>query len=167
VDRSRSLLSVLLPLHVTQLVSHVHARLTDAHAIYLLNLLLAFLQPKFDPSLQDDLLADEIEEGGEDNAPTLPSSRDDEFRPFVRRLPEWQFWFVRSFVVFSTVVLHSVQVIVYESNVGGDWVHGLRGIRRTGVLASLGGILFGALCAHYETSDSVRCPATIRRAIVN
>ncbi|KAM6502518.1 Retrieval of early ER protein Rer1 [Amanita muscaria] len=63
----------------------------DAHAIYLLNLLLAFLQPKFDPSLQDDLLADEIEEGGDIPSP-LPSQRDDEFRPFVRRLPEWQFW---------------------------------------------------------------------------
>ena len=62
----------------------------DAHAIYLLNLLLAFLQPKFDPSLQEDLMADEIEEGGEEMA--LPSQRDDEFRPFVRRLPEWQFW---------------------------------------------------------------------------
>lgn len=63
----------------------------DAHAIYLLNLLLAFLQPKFDPSLQDDLMADEIEEGGDTPSP-LPSQRDDEFRPFVRRLPEWQFW---------------------------------------------------------------------------
>lgn len=62
-----------------------------AHAIYLLNLLLAFLQPRFDPSLQDDLMADEIEEGGEES-PGLPSQRDDEFRPFVRRLPEWQFW---------------------------------------------------------------------------
>ncbi|KIK96705.1 hypothetical protein PAXRUDRAFT_289089 [Paxillus rubicundulus Ve08.2h10] len=62
-------------------------------AIYLLNLLLAFLQPKFDPSLQEDLLADEIEEGAtDDNGPALPSQRDDEFRPFVRRLPEWQFW---------------------------------------------------------------------------
>ncbi|KIM63977.1 hypothetical protein SCLCIDRAFT_116307 [Scleroderma citrinum Foug A] len=64
----------------------------DALAIYLLNLLLAFLQPRFDPSLQDDLLADEIEEGTGDDGPTLPSQRDDEFRPFVRRLPEWQFW---------------------------------------------------------------------------
>ncbi|CAA7260524.1 unnamed protein product [Cyclocybe aegerita] len=62
-----------------------------AHAIYLLNLLLAFLQPKFDPSLEDDLMADEIEEGGDPVSP-LPSQRDDEFRPFVRRLPEWQFW---------------------------------------------------------------------------
>ncbi|PCH35589.1 retrieval of early ER protein Rer1 [Wolfiporia cocos MD-104 SS10] len=63
-----------------------------AHAIYLLNLLLAFLQPKFDPSLQEDLLADEIEGGGEDAGASLPSQRDDEFRPFVRRLPEWKFW---------------------------------------------------------------------------
>lgn len=67
----------------------------DAHAIYLLNLLLAFLQPRFDPSLQEDLLADEIEGGGEELG-SLPSSRDDEFRPFVRRLPEWQFWYVAS-----------------------------------------------------------------------
>lgn len=65
---------------------------TDAHAIYLLNLLLAFLQPKFDPSLQDDLMPDEIEEGGDPVLSPLPSQRDDEFTPFVRRLPEWQFW---------------------------------------------------------------------------
>ena len=69
----------------------------DAHAIYLLNLFLAFLQPRFDPSLQDDLLADEIEEGGEEMSSPLPSQRDDEFRPFVRRLPEWQFWYAASY----------------------------------------------------------------------
>ncbi|KAG8934560.1 hypothetical protein FRC01_001973 [Tulasnella sp. 417] len=66
-----------------------------AHAIYLLNLLLAFLQPKFDPSLEQDLAATNIEEGG-DELPTTNEntrdSKDDEFRPFVRRLPEWQFW---------------------------------------------------------------------------
>lgn len=68
---------------------------TDAHAIYLLNLLLAFLQPKFDPSLEQDLAATNVEEGG-DELPTTNGngldSKDDEFRPFVRRLPEWQFW---------------------------------------------------------------------------
>ncbi|KAH9021218.1 retrieval of early ER protein Rer1 [Lactarius hengduanensis] len=81
-----------------------------AHAIYLLNLLLAFLQPKFDPSLQDDLMADELE-GGEGDIPSpLPSTRDDEFRPFVRRLPEWQFWLsttratlISFFMTFSVV----------------------------------------------------------------
>jgi len=40
-------------------------------------------------------MADEIEEGGDASATSpLPSQRDDEFRPFVRRLPEWQFWSV-------------------------------------------------------------------------
>jgi hypothetical protein len=69
---------------------------TDAHAIYLLNLLLAFLQPRFDPALQEDLVADEIEGGGGEGGSMLPSQRDDEFRPFVRRLPEWQFWYVHA-----------------------------------------------------------------------
>lgn len=78
----------------------------DAHAIYLLNLLLAFLQPKFDPSLQDDLMADELE-GGEGDIPSpLPSSRDDEFRPFVRRLPEWQFWCDFSFPYITAEIDH-------------------------------------------------------------
>lgn len=80
-----------------------------ALAIYLLNLFLAFLQPKFDPSIQQDLAAEDVEEG----APGLPGantpssskgglsglmngfsaeSNDEEFRPFIRRLPEFKFW---------------------------------------------------------------------------
>ena len=83
----------------------------DAHAIYLLNLLLAFLQPKFDPSLQDDLMADELE-GGEGDIPSpLPSSRDDEFRPFVRRLPEWQFWCDLSFPHITAAVDHGRHIV--------------------------------------------------------
>ncbi|EIW80394.1 retrieval of early ER protein Rer1 [Coniophora puteana RWD-64-598 SS2] len=76
-------------------------------AIYLLNLLLAFLQPRFDPSLEDDLHADEIEEGvgEEDEAPRLPSQRDDEFRPFVRRLPEWQFWLSSTRAIIVSIFL--------------------------------------------------------------
>jgi len=63
-----------------------------AHAIYLLNLLLAFLQPKFDPSLQADMSADAIEEGADAADMTMPRYADEEFRPFMRRLPEWDFW---------------------------------------------------------------------------
>lgn len=55
--------------------------------IYLLNLFLAFLQPKFDPSLTQD----EGLEDGENQSP-LPTKQDDEFRPFIRRLPEFKFW---------------------------------------------------------------------------
>nr|CDI54420.1 related to RER1 protein [Melanopsichium pennsylvanicum 4] len=85
--------------------------------IYLLNLFLAFLTPKFDPSYEADLAEQDVEEG----EPGLPApsgakgvnnggggagglmsgvfggqlnghSTDDEFRPFIRRLPEFKFW---------------------------------------------------------------------------
>lgn len=80
----------------------------------MLNLFLAFLQPRFDPSLADDLAADEVEEG----APGLPGSEakpsggfkglmagfssggeDEEFRPFIRRLPGESTISLPSFIV--------------------------------------------------------------------
>ena len=103
-------ISIALSLTWTCLTSAILRYSTlDAHAIYLLNLLLAFLQPRFDPSLQDDLMADEIEEGGEETSPTLPSQRDDEFRPFVRRLPEWQFWYVFTAITLPILSHPSMQ----------------------------------------------------------
>lgn len=45
--------------------------------IYNLNLLLGFITPQFDPELE---------------GPELPTKADEEFRPFVRRLPEFKFW---------------------------------------------------------------------------
>lgn len=50
--------------------------------IYILNLLIGFLSPQVDPEIQD------LSEG-----PTLPTRESDEFRPFVRRLPEFKFWY--------------------------------------------------------------------------
>ncbi|KAL1903550.1 hypothetical protein Sste5346_000178 [Sporothrix stenoceras] len=55
--------------------------------IYLLNLFLAFLTPKFDPS--NEALDNEMEDG---TASSLPTKQDEEFRPFIRRLPEFKFW---------------------------------------------------------------------------
>ncbi|QHO49066.1 Protein RER1A [Arachis hypogaea] len=49
--------------------------------IHLLNLLIGFLSPQVDPEIQS------LSEG-----PTLPTRSNDEFRPFVRRLPEFKFW---------------------------------------------------------------------------
>ena len=54
--------------------------------IYLLNLFLAFISPKFDPSLEQD-------EGMEDGTSGLPSKENDEFKPFVLTLPEFKFWY--------------------------------------------------------------------------
>lgn len=53
--------------------------------IYLLNLFLAFISPKFDPSLEEE----NMEDGGSGALPT----KEEEFRPFVRRLPEFKFWY--------------------------------------------------------------------------
>ena len=63
--------------------------------IYLLNLFLAFIQPKFDPALAADLAEDEAE-AAEPGLPTSQSEtlQDGEFRPFIRRLPEFKFWSV-------------------------------------------------------------------------
>lgn len=56
--------------------------------IYLLNMFLAFLTPKFDPSLEQEIADDEAESGQSN----LPTRANDEFRPFIRRLPEFKFW---------------------------------------------------------------------------
>jgi len=68
--------------------------------IYAFNLLIGFLSPQVDPELE-----------GMDG-PSLPTKGSDEFKTFLRRLPEFKFWFLhipRSFsfvchgLVFSAV----------------------------------------------------------------
>jgi len=58
---------------------------TYALAIYHLNLLLAFLTPKIDPAA--------MELDDDDGEPGLPTNQNEEFRPFIRRLPEFKFWY--------------------------------------------------------------------------
>jgi hypothetical protein len=128
----------------------------DAHAIYLLNLLLAFLQPRFDPSLQEDLAADELEGGGADDGPVLPSQRDDEFRPFVRRLPEWQFWCVRAILQSYTRTNSLFQAIGYAGDADRPVLHDQRGVRRAGFLANPRRLLLCALHPHYAQANPVR-----------
>ncbi|KAJ0971670.1 hypothetical protein J5N97_019629 [Dioscorea zingiberensis] len=49
--------------------------------IYVLNLLIGFLSPMVDPEL-------EVLDGA-----SLPTRGSDEFKPFIRRLPEFKFWY--------------------------------------------------------------------------
>ncbi|ONK82099.1 uncharacterized protein A4U43_C01F36100 [Asparagus officinalis] len=49
--------------------------------IYLLNLLIGFLSPVVDPELESS------------DGPSLPTRGSDEFKPFMRRLPEFKFWY--------------------------------------------------------------------------
>nr|CAG4637429.1 EOG090X0FVI [Ceriodaphnia reticulata] len=58
---------------------------TYALGIYHLNLFIAFLSPKIDPAMSD---FEESEDG-----PELPTKANEEFRPFIRRLPEFKFWY--------------------------------------------------------------------------
>ncbi|PSR88059.1 Protein RER1B like [Actinidia chinensis var. chinensis] len=66
--------------------------------IYVLNLLIGFLSPKIDPELE-----------AMDGA-SLPTKDSDEFKPFVRRLPEFRFWYsiTKAFVVAFVLTFFSV-----------------------------------------------------------
>lgn len=63
--------------------------------IYLLNLFLAFLQPKFDPSIEQELQDDSIEAG----------EMSQEFRPFIRRLSEFKFWYRGTVAILISLLL--------------------------------------------------------------
>ncbi|KAF3439005.1 hypothetical protein FNV43_RR17280 [Rhamnella rubrinervis] len=66
--------------------------------IYILNLLIGFLSPQVDPEIQD--LSD---------GPSLPTRGSDEFRPFVRRLPEFKFWYslIKAFCIAFVMTFFS------------------------------------------------------------
>ncbi|XVE87323.1 hypothetical protein DITRI_Ditri18aG0108400 [Diplodiscus trichospermus] len=66
--------------------------------IYILNLLIGFLSPKVDPELE-----------ALDGA-SLPTKGSDEFKPFIRRLPEFKFWYAitKAFLVAFVLTLFSV-----------------------------------------------------------
>ncbi|KAK1269483.1 Protein RER1B [Acorus gramineus] len=65
--------------------------------IYLLNLLIGFLSPQVDPELEVD-------------GASLPTRGSDEFRPFIRRLPEFKFWYAmtKAFCVAFVMTFFSV-----------------------------------------------------------
>jgi hypothetical protein len=64
---------------------HGYYIVTYGLGIYNLNLLIGFLTPQRDP---EALLA------GKDDGPSLPTRAEQEFKPFVRKLPEFKFWWL-------------------------------------------------------------------------
>ncbi|RZB54419.1 RER1, partial [Asbolus verrucosus] len=71
---------------------------TYALGIYHLNLFIAFLTPKIDPAMDFD---------AEENGPELPTRANEEFRPFIRRLPEFKFWYsVTKSTLIDICLLH-------------------------------------------------------------
>ncbi|KAF5448835.1 hypothetical protein F2P56_029335 [Juglans regia] len=66
--------------------------------IYLLNLLIGFLSPLVDPEV-------DVSDG-----PMLPTKGSDEFKPFIRRLPEFKFWysFTKAFCIAFVMTFFSM-----------------------------------------------------------
>ncbi|XP_031099747.1 protein RER1B-like [Ipomoea triloba] len=72
--------------------------------IYILNLLIGFLTPLVDPSQETS------------DGPVLPTKGSDEFKPFIRRLPEFKFWYAvtRAFcMAFVTTFFSAFDVPVF------------------------------------------------------
>lgn len=83
--------------------------ITYALGIYHLNLFIAFLTPKIDPAMDLDgnhiiilffffiyYETYKIICFPDDQGPELPTRANEEFRPFIRRLPEFKFWYAIS-----------------------------------------------------------------------
>uniref|UniRef100_A0A5B7AK37 Protein RER1 n=1 Tax=Davidia involucrata TaxID=16924 RepID=A0A5B7AK37_DAVIN len=66
--------------------------------IYILNLLIGFLSPLVDPELEPS------------DGPLLPTKGSDEFKPFIRRLPEFKFWYsiTKAFCIAFVMTFFSV-----------------------------------------------------------
>nr|XP_043621274.1 protein RER1A-like [Erigeron canadensis] len=66
--------------------------------IYVLNLLIGFLSPLVDP------------EADPTDGPMLPTKGSDEFKPFIRRLPEFKFWYAitKAFLISILLTFFSI-----------------------------------------------------------
>jgi hypothetical protein len=73
--------------------------------IFLLNQFILFLTPAFVDGLDNDDYDDD-----DDSGPRLPTSSNEEFRPFMRRLPEFKFWYTsfKSLVISILCTFFSV-----------------------------------------------------------
>ena len=62
--------------------------ITYGLGIYILNMFIAFLSPK----VNSDRPLSRYNFDEDDDGPALPTNTSEEFRPFIRRLPEFKFW---------------------------------------------------------------------------
>lgn len=138
--------------------------------IFLLSRFLLFLTPKFDPSFDEDQEVDDLEAGGREppsaqqasskglmNGMFEPASPEDEFRPFVRRLPE--------FTVCSpsnpcgqsrALAYHSLRPVLAIGDSGHtafSWRLILRNFRRPCLLADPASLLHHTTGPHHAPPD--------------
>lgn len=87
--------ALLLAFVIRILLAQQWFLVTYTLGIYLLNMLLQFLQPKFDPAMAGDGLGNDSPVAADGpQLPTTSSGGDGgEFKPFIRKLPEYKFWY--------------------------------------------------------------------------
>lgn len=73
-------------------------------SIYYLNLFIGFLSPKIDPAFQAGGEFD-FDDPNDSSGPMLPTRANDEFRPFIRRLPEFKFWLSATTATLISLIL--------------------------------------------------------------
>lgn len=71
-----------------------------ALGIYYLSLFVDFISPRMDPEFRATQ-----EELDVDSGPSLPTKANEEFKPFVRRLPEFKFWYMATKATLLSLVL--------------------------------------------------------------
>lgn len=79
-------------------------------SIYYLNLFIGFLSPKIDPAFQTTGDFDFDDPNDPSSGPMLPTRATDEFRPFIRRLPEFKFWFSATVATLISLFLTMFKV---------------------------------------------------------
>jgi hypothetical protein len=83
------------------------------------------------------------------------ASGDDEFRPFVRRLPEWQFWCVSHPPPTNILTLTTQQQALLDTcNDNSTPMHHIRDLRRTSLLAHPRLLFLRFVRIDYEEADS-------------
>jgi len=110
--------------------------ITYALHIYYLNLFIAFLTPKVEPMTYDD-------EDDED-AGSLPTSNQSEFKPFIRRLPEFK---VTIYHFFGKIIIKIVLVVGNTCHNCCIYMYFLWTFQCTSILANFGHVFYYAL--HY------------------
>lgn len=73
-------------------------------SIYYLNLFIGFLSPKIDPAFR------ESEDYDDGDGMSLPTHANEEFKPFIRRLPEFKFWYNATKATIISLVLSMFEI---------------------------------------------------------
>lgn len=93
-----------------------------------------------------------------DEGPSLPTSANEEFRPFIRRLPEFKFWYLVFFLVDYNlwnfnIFLYHTQVFIDNSNINFIDLYVLWILQHTSILAYIVALFYHIVLHNNETTN--------------